>query len=116
MLARRTLVTESLPLPIRGPETKKFDFARLRQSGQSKTLRNESLTVQMVSNPSWYAVMALPYLMEFPYECTEQTFNRLVRQRAWPGTSPAPTRRSAASSSNGRARPPWTARWRRTRT
>ena len=31
----------------------------------------------MVSNPSWYAVMALPYLMEFPYECTEQTFNRL---------------------------------------
>ncbi|MCX7826652.1 MAG: alpha-2-macroglobulin family protein, partial [Verrucomicrobiae bacterium] len=36
-----------------------------------------SLTVQMVSNPSWYAVMALPYLMEFPHECTEQTFNRL---------------------------------------
>jgi len=30
-----------------------------------------------VSNPSWYAVMALPYLMEFPHECTEQTFNRL---------------------------------------
>ena len=31
----------------------------------------------MVSNPAWYAVMALPYLMEFPHECTEQTFNRL---------------------------------------
>jgi uncharacterized protein YfaS (alpha-2-macroglobulin family) len=31
----------------------------------------------MVSNPSWYAVMALPYLMEYPHECTEQTFNRL---------------------------------------
>jgi hypothetical protein len=30
----------------------------------------------MVSNPAWYAVLALPYLMEFPYECTEQTFNR----------------------------------------
>src|SRR5213083_3206261 len=30
----------------------------------------------MVSNPSWYAVMALPYLMEYPHECTEQTFNR----------------------------------------
>src|SRR5439155_3806840 len=30
-----------------------------------------------VSNPAWYAVMALPYLMEFPHECTEQTFNRL---------------------------------------
>ena len=31
----------------------------------------------MVSNPAWYAVLALPYLMEYPYECTEQTFNRL---------------------------------------
>src|SRR5213083_3275626 len=31
----------------------------------------------MVSNPSWYAVMALPYLMKIPHECTEQTFNRL---------------------------------------
>jgi uncharacterized protein YfaS (alpha-2-macroglobulin family) len=30
----------------------------------------------MVSNPAWYAVLALPYLMEFPHECTEQTFNR----------------------------------------
>ena len=70
-------MTESLPLPIRGPETKKFDFTRLSQSGGSKTIDSQTLTVQMVSNPSWYAVMALPYLMEFPYECTEQTFNRL---------------------------------------
>lgn len=31
----------------------------------------------MTSNPSWYAVMALPYLMEYPHECSEQTFNRL---------------------------------------
>jgi uncharacterized protein YfaS (alpha-2-macroglobulin family) len=31
----------------------------------------------MVSQPAWYAVLALPYLMEYPYECSEQTFNRL---------------------------------------
>ncbi|HPM80284.1 MAG TPA: alpha-2-macroglobulin family protein [Candidatus Anammoximicrobium sp.] len=77
VLSRRVLVTESLPLPIRGPQTKKFAFAKLLSSGDSDTLRHQSLTVQMVPNPSWYAVMALPYLMEFPYECTEQTFNRL---------------------------------------
>ncbi|MBM3891144.1 MAG: alpha-2-macroglobulin family protein, partial [Verrucomicrobia bacterium] len=77
VLARRILVTESLPLPIRGPATKKFEFNKLLKSGQSSTLRHQSLTVQMVSNPAWYAVMALPYLMEFPHECTEQTFNRL---------------------------------------
>ena len=77
VLSRRVLVTESLPLPIRGKQTKEFDFARLRQSADSDSLKHKSLTVQMVSNPAWYAVMALPYLMEFPHECTEQTFNRL---------------------------------------
>ena len=77
VLSRRTLVTESLPLPIRGAQTKNFDFQRLLDSGKSDSLKSQSLTVQMVSNPSWYAVMALPYLMEFPHECSEQTFNRL---------------------------------------
>lgn len=76
VLSRRVLMTESLPLPIRGPATKKFSFTRLRQSGKSGTLKHQSLTVEMVSNPAWYAVMALPYLMEYPYECSEQTFNR----------------------------------------
>ncbi len=77
VLSRRTLVAESLPLPIRGAQTKAFDFTRLIESEKSDTLKSQSLTVQMVSNPSWYAVMALPYLMEFPHECSEQTFNRL---------------------------------------
>jgi uncharacterized protein YfaS (alpha-2-macroglobulin family) len=77
VLSRRVLVQESLPLPIRGPGTKDFDFAKLRKSADSNTIRNQALTVQMVSQPSWYAVMALPYLMEYPYECSEQTFNRL---------------------------------------
>jgi len=77
VLSRRILVTESLPLPIRGPETKEFEFTKLLNSGESDTLLHQSLTVQMVSQPVWYAVMALPYLMEYPYECSEQIFNRL---------------------------------------
>ena len=77
ILSRRILVTESLPLPIRGPATNQFTFEKLLKSGQSKSLKHQSLTVQMTSNPSWYAVMALPYLMEYPYQCSEQTFNRL---------------------------------------
>ncbi len=77
VLSRRILVTESLPLPIRGPATKDFAFTKLIESDQSETLRHQTLTVQMVSQPAWYAVMALPYLMEFPHECSEQLFNRL---------------------------------------
>jgi hypothetical protein len=34
-------------------------------------------TVQVVSNPLWYALTSLPYLMRFPHECSEQLFNRL---------------------------------------
>lgn len=77
VLSRRILVIESLPLPIRGPQTKEFEFTKLLNSGQSSTLLHQSLTVQMVSQPAWYAVMALPYLMEYPYDCSEQIFNRL---------------------------------------
>ena len=77
VLSKRILVVESLPLPIRGNETKKFTFDRLKMIDDSKSLQSQSLTVQMTSNPSWYAVMALPYLMEYPHQCNEQVFNRL---------------------------------------
>ncbi|MGC8830722.1 MAG: MG2 domain-containing protein [Verrucomicrobiia bacterium] len=75
-LSRRIFVTESLPLPIRGEGVKKFRFESLLKSKSSTTLRHQGLVVQMVSQPAWYAVMALPYLMEYPYECSEQVFNR----------------------------------------
>ncbi len=77
VLARRVLVRESLPLPIRNAGVKTFEFRKLLESGRSDTLRHQTLTVQMVSQPAWYAIMALPYLMEYPYECSEQVFNRL---------------------------------------
>jgi hypothetical protein len=77
VLSRRVLVTESLPLPVRGKQTRAFEFTKLLESGNSDSLQHQSLTVQMVSHPSWYAVLALPYLMEYPHECSEQTFNRL---------------------------------------
>lgn len=77
VLSRRVLVTESLPLPIRGAGTRQFEFAKLLASAESDSLQHQSLTVQMVSQPGWYAVLALPYLMEYPHECSEQVFNRL---------------------------------------
>ena len=77
VLSRRMMITESLPLPIRGKQTKQFEFRRLLDSGESDTIRHQSLTVQMASNPAWYAVLSLPYLMEYPHQCSEQIFNRL---------------------------------------
>lgn len=76
VLPRRVLVTESMALPIRDAGSRDFTFDKLRNSGASNTLTHQFLDVQVVSQPAWYAVMALPYLMEFPHECSEQTFNR----------------------------------------
>lgn len=77
VLTNRMLVTETLPLPIRGNQTKTFRFEKLiNQSNGSTTLRNHKLTLEFTSNPAWYAVQALPYLIEYPYDNSEQTFSR----------------------------------------
>lgn len=75
VLTNRMLVTESLPLWIRSNQTKTFTLDKLK-TNTSTTLKNNKLTLEMTSNPAWYAVQALPYLMEYPYECNEQTFSR----------------------------------------
>jgi uncharacterized protein YfaS (alpha-2-macroglobulin family) len=84
VLSRRRLVTESIALPIRDAGTRTFRFDKLAASAAAHSafrdphsaFQHESLTVQMTSNPAWYAVLALPTLMEFPHECSEQLFNR----------------------------------------
>ncbi|MDR0791850.1 MAG: alpha-2-macroglobulin, partial [Chitinophagaceae bacterium] len=75
VLSNRTLVTEALPLFVKGDTTKHFVFEKLLNN-QSTTLQTQSLTVEYTANPVWNAVQSLPYLMEFPHECAEQTFNR----------------------------------------
>lgn len=75
VLKNRMLVTESMPLPIRGKQTKTFTLNKL-QNNTSSTLKNHQLTLEFTSNPSWYAIQALPYLMEPAYPCTEQIFSR----------------------------------------
>jgi uncharacterized protein YfaS (alpha-2-macroglobulin family) len=76
VLTNKILVTETLPLPMKTAGTKTFSFDKLKQSGNSETLQHQSLTVEYTSNPAWLAVQALPYLMEYPYDCAEQTWNR----------------------------------------
>ena len=75
VLSNRMLVTEILPMWIRSNETRTFSLDKLKTNA-STSLKHHKLTLEMTSNPAWYAVQALPYLMEYPYECNEQTFSR----------------------------------------
>ena len=76
VVSNRMLVTETLPLDLKGNGTRHFTFDKLLQSGNSETLNHHALTVEFTANPAWYAVQSLPYLIEYPYECAEQIFNR----------------------------------------
>lgn len=75
VLTNRQLVTESLPILITKDTTQSFRFEKLIQAN-SPSLTHEAVTINYTTNPIWEAIRALPYLMEYPYECVEQTFNR----------------------------------------
>ncbi len=76
VIASKVFVTESKELWINGKGEKKFTFDQFKNS-TSPTLKSHMYVVQMASNPIWYAIGALPYLMEFPHECNEQIFSRI---------------------------------------
>ncbi|MCF8465278.1 MAG: alpha-2-macroglobulin, partial [Flavobacteriales bacterium] len=58
-----------------GKGTHTFTFDKLKNN-TSSSLRNHSLTLEFTPNPIWLAVLSLPYMMEYPYECSEQIFSR----------------------------------------
>ncbi len=76
VLLNSMMVTETLPLPVRANSSKTFTLQNLLHAEQSNTLRHYQISLEYTGNPAWYAVQALPYLTEYPYECAEQTFNR----------------------------------------
>jgi uncharacterized protein YfaS (alpha-2-macroglobulin family) len=73
------LVTETAALDEQG-RTIVVHLEKLKNN-TSGTLRQQSLKLEYTPNPAWYAVQALPYLMEFPHECAEQVFSRYYANR-----------------------------------
>ena len=76
VLTNRMMVTESMPFYISGKGSKTFTFNKLRDGFGGTTLKHYRLTVECTPNPVWYAIQAMPYMMEYPYECNEQRFSR----------------------------------------
>lgn len=76
VLSNRILVTESMPLYVNGLETNHFVLENLKNNN-SATLENFLYTLEFTSNPSWFAIQSLPYLMQYPHECNEQIFSKM---------------------------------------
>ncbi len=75
VLSNRRLITESLPLWVNAKEERTFTFNQLKENN-STTLEHHQFRVDFSSNPAWYALLSLPYLMEYPHACNEQLFSR----------------------------------------
>jgi hypothetical protein len=60
VLPDKILLTESMPMTIRGNQTRTFNFESLLKNGSKVDTKN--LAVEFSSNPAWYAVQALPVL------------------------------------------------------
>ena len=76
VLKNRMLVKESMPIFVRSGETETFTFESLKNNA-SETLQNHQFSLEYTSNPAWYAIQSLPYLMEYEHECAEQIFSRI---------------------------------------
>jgi hypothetical protein len=78
VLSNRWLVTESLPLPVRGSGTTEFRFEKLLNStsnnDKNNSLNNFKLTLEFATNPAWYAVEALPSLDNKTVENADAVF------------------------------------------
>lgn len=76
VLTNRALMTESMHFAIPGNTDTTYIFKKL-QDNKSQTLDFYSYTMEVTANPAWYAIQALPYLIQYRYECNEQLFSKL---------------------------------------
>ena len=73
VLSNRQLVTETIPVWQLASETKKYELTNL-VANQSTSLENHQLRIDISNNATWLMMQSLPYLYEYPYNCSEQLF------------------------------------------
>lgn len=76
VLSDRMLLTESVPFIQTDNSVRNINISNLSDN-KSETLVNHNLTFEVASNPVWYIIQSTPYLIEYPYECSEQIFSRV---------------------------------------
>jgi len=77
VLPSRMHLTQSRFVTLRDGDRKKLEFKDLQNQTDASRL-NEKLVVTIDAQLFLGALRSLPYLLEFPYECVEQTLNRFV--------------------------------------
>jgi uncharacterized protein YfaS (alpha-2-macroglobulin family) len=77
ILPGRMHLAQSRFVALRDKDRRELAFDDLKQGGDP-TLINERMVVTLDAQLFYSVLSALPYLINYPYECTEQTLNRFV--------------------------------------
>ena len=78
ILPGRVHLIQSRFAALSDAERRVLRFQRLLDAASDPSLLNEQLVVTLDAQLFYQVLEALPYLVEYPYECTEQTLNRFV--------------------------------------
>jgi len=77
VLTNRMLVTETMPMFINANQNKTYVFKDIDKKLKASTsIKNYSYTIEITSNPVWYAIQALPYIAENNNKSIISLFNR----------------------------------------
>ncbi|MCB0668988.1 MAG: hypothetical protein KDC80_24355 [Saprospiraceae bacterium] len=76
VLINQAYVTSTRAFEIGAHTTDVIDLSSLLEQSSSEG-KSGDITLEITANPVWYALKALPYLLEYPYESSDQIFNRL---------------------------------------
>ncbi len=77
VLPSRMHLAQSKFVTLRNKDARELKFADLAKSDDPSRI-NEQLVVTVDAQLFYTVLQALPYLVNYPYECTEQTLNRFV--------------------------------------
>ncbi|MBK7634958.1 MAG: hypothetical protein IPJ13_12225 [Saprospiraceae bacterium] len=75
VISNNVLVTESMPVWVKGKETRTFTFNGFKNNN-SATKKDFRYTFEYTSNPVWYAIQALPYLSNSNHSGTQALIDR----------------------------------------
>ncbi|HZI63954.1 MAG TPA: alpha-2-macroglobulin family protein [Thermoanaerobaculia bacterium] len=76
ILPARVHLAQSRFAALRGAERRVLEFADLERSDPTRI--NDQMVVTIDAQLFYSVLRALPYLVNYPYECTEQTLNRFL--------------------------------------
>ena len=77
LLPSRVHLTQSRFITLKNKDRREMTFEDLKR-GDDPTLASEQLVVTLDAQLFYSVLSALPYLVSYPYDCTEQTLNRFV--------------------------------------